>query len=293
MSNIGFLGLGKMGAVMAPRLLEAGHDLTVWSRTEKKSRTLVANGARLAANPAEVSASAEIIVTMLADDAAVMDVFSSPGGLLSSSVGNKLFIDMSTLRPSTVLTLAQQVNSANARFIDAPVSGTVGPAKAGQLLVLCGADEVDFRRAQDILRIFSRRIIHAGPVGCGALLKLVVNLPLAVYWSALAEAVALGKQGGLDLSLILETIQDSPAAPPVLSMKEPIIKGLTEDVAFSIDNMIKDIRSMLETGAELDLPLHTTQSVLELYSAASEHGFGEADAVEVVGYLADSMINSK
>ena len=193
MSNIGFLGLGKMGAVMAPRLLEAGHDLTVWSRTEKKSRTLVANGARLAANPAEVSASAEIIVTMLADDAAVMDVFSSPGGLLSSSVGNKLFIDMSTLRPSTVLTLAQQVNSANARFIDAPVSGTVGPAKAGQLLVLCGADEVDFRRAQDILRIFSRRIIHAGPVGCGALLKLVVNLPLAVYWSALAEAVALGK----------------------------------------------------------------------------------------------------
>jgi 3-hydroxyisobutyrate dehydrogenase-like beta-hydroxyacid dehydrogenase len=274
---------------MAPRLLEAGHDLTVWNRTAEKATSVVANGASNATSPADVAAAADIVVSMLADDAAVLDVFEGSGGLLSTAVGGKLFIDMSTLRPATVSRLAESVQTLGASFVDAPVSGTVGPASEGQLLVLCGAGDEDFKRALPILEIFARRIVHAGSVGQGALLKLVVNLPLAVYWASLAEAIAMGKHGGLDQKLMLETIQDSSAALAVLPLKIPSILTSGGPVAFDVSSMQKDLSSMLATGRSLGVPMPTAEAVLGTYSAAAEGGLAAADAVEVVRFLTENM----
>lgn len=274
---------------MAPRLLEAGYALTVWNRTSGKAKSLLDNGASNAATPADVAAAADIVVSMLADDAAVLEVFEGSRGLLSAPVQGKLFIDMSTLRPSTVRRLAERVQVLGGSFVDAPVSGTVGPAKEGRLLVLCGANDEDFRIAQPILEVFARRIVHAGSVGQGALLKLVVNLPLAVYWGSLAEAIAMGKHGGLDVQLMLETIQDSSAALAVLPLKIPNILTSDGPVAFDVSSMQKDLLSMLETGSGLGVPMPATEGVLGTYSAAADGGLAASDAVEVVRFLTERM----
>lgn len=293
MISIGFLGLGKMGSVMAPLLIEAGYDLSVWNRNAEKANNLVSLGAKLVSSPAALASTADVVVSMLADDAAVIAVYEGPDGLLSIPVNGKLFIDMSTLRPPTVHYLAKQVQDSGASFVDAPVSGTVAPAKIGKLLVLCGASKDDFERAQPILDIFGRRIVHAGPVGQGTLLKLVVNLPLAVYWGSLAEAIAMGNEGGLDLNLMLDTIQDSSAALAVLGLKIPTILGEPSPVAFDVASMKKDLLSMLDTGENFGVPMPATNGVLETYSATLDDGYGDADAVEIIRYITEKVTQSR
>ena len=275
-----------MGAVMAPLFLQAGHQLTVYNRDPKKATALVDQGAKLACSPQQACDSSDFIFTMLSDDKAIQSVFFDNKGLLSTDVTGKLFIDMSTLQVETVKILSDAVIKQGADFIDAPVSGTVAPAAEGKLMFFCGGEAAVIERATPLLEILSRRIIHAGDIGSGALLKLVVNLPLAVYWQSLAEAVRLGSSGGLNEELMLDAIADSSAALAVLSMKIPTILGADLPVAFDMKSMKKDLNSILTTAQQLNLELPTTASTLRSYSEAIEKGdMGDKDAVTVVNYL--------
>lgn len=286
MKKISFLGLGKMGSVMAPLFIEAGHQLTVFNRNKDKTEALREQGAMIASNPAEASEASEYVFTMLSDDAAVESVFLSEQGLLSIDVKDKLFIDMSTLKPSTVTMLAKKVSDASAYFIDAPVSGTVAPAAKGQLMFFCGGASEQIERARPLLDILSRRIIHAGDIGSGSLLKLVVNLPLAIYWQALAEAVSLGSSGDLSDEIMLDAIADSSAALAVLKMKIPVMLGEDLPVAFDMNSMVKDLKSILVTADESGLRLPTTTSALNVYiKAIEEAGMGQDDAVKVLSFV--------
>jgi len=289
MVNVGFVGLGKMGLAMALRLIEAGHKLTVWNRTPEKCLSLRDHGAVVAGKPAQLATDSDIIVTMLLDSGAIDEVYNGPDGLLSQSVMGKLFIDMSTLAPASARELSYKVIDKGAAFVDAPVSGTVAPARDGRLLALVGGSLKDVEAARPLLNVLCRRIVHAGPVGQGALLKLAVNLPLAIYWQALAEAVALGKSGGLNKKLVLDTIQDSSAALAVLGFKIPAILGESGSVAFNTASMKKDLLSMLETGKSQGVPMATTEAVLAAYSAAIDAGLGDDDAVSVIRFLADQV----
>jgi len=275
-----------MGAVMAPLFLQAGHQLTVYNRDPKKATALVDQGAKLACSPQQACDSSDFIFSMLSDDKAIQSVFFDNKGLLSTDVTGKLFIDMSTLQVETVKILSDAVIKQGADFIDAPVSGTVAPAAEGKLMFFCGGEAAVIERATPLLEILSRRIIHAGDIGSGALLKLVVNLPLAVYWQSLAEAVRLGSSGGLNEELMLDAIADSSAALAVLSMKIPTILGADLPVAFDMKSMKKDLNSILTTAQQLNLELPTTTSTLRSYSEAIEKGdMGDKDAVTVVNYL--------
>jgi len=275
-----------MGAVMAPLFLQAGHQLTVYNRDPKKATALVDQGAKLACSPQQACDSSDFIFSMLSDDKAIQSVFFDNKGLLSTDVTGKLFIDMSTLQVETVKILSDAVIKQGADFIDAPVSGTVAPAAEGKLMFFCGGEAAVIERATPLLEILSRRIIHAGDIGSGALLKLVVNLPLAVYWQSLAEAVRLGSSGGLNEDLMLDAIADSSAALAVLSMKIPTILGADLPVAFDMKSMKKDLNSILTTAQQLNLELPTTTSTLRSYSEAIEKGdMGDKDAVTVVNYL--------
>ena len=286
MKKISFLGLGKMGSVMAPLFIEAGHQLTVFNRNKDKTEALREQGAMIASNPAEASQTSEYVFTMLSDDAAAESVFLSEQGLLSTEVKDKLFIDMSTLKPSTVTMLAKKVSDASAYFIDAPVSGTVAPAAKGQLMFFCGGASEQIERARPLLDILSRRIIHAGDIGSGSLLKLVVNLPLAIYWQALAEAVSLGSSGDLSDEIMLDAIADSSAALAVLKMKIPVMLGEDLPVAFDMNSMVKDLNSILVTADESGLRLPTTTSALNVYiKAIEEAGMGQDDAVKVLSFV--------
>jgi 3-hydroxyisobutyrate dehydrogenase-like beta-hydroxyacid dehydrogenase len=289
MQTIGFLGLGKMGAVMAPRFLAAGFPLTVWNRSTERTAPLAAAGARVAATPAAVAENAEIVISMLRDDDAARAVFSGTAGLLSTDVTGKLFIEMSTLRPATMRALAASCGRRGAAFIDAPVSGTVGPATDGMLMALAGGSEADLERARPALAVLTRRIVHAGPVGQGALLKLVLNLPLAVYWQSLAEAAALGRAGGLSLDLVLDAMKDSGGAIRVLPLKIPLILEGSDYAAFDIATMEKDATAIVEAGAELGVPMPAAGAALAAYAEARAAGLGAADAVAIVRRLADTI----
>jgi 3-hydroxyisobutyrate dehydrogenase len=293
LSAVGFVGLGKMGAVMAPRFLDAGHDLTVWNRTTEKCDVLAARGAHVAASPAEVTNTCEIVISILGDDASVTDVYLGVGGLFSGDAEGTLFVDMSTVQPSTSRHIASVAAESDIGFVESPVSGTVGPAANGKLFGLLGGEDAAVKRAQPFLDILCRRTIHVGSAGQGALMKLAVNLPLAVYWQAMAEAVALGEAGGLDRKQILETISDSSAALAVLGLKTPAILGEPGSVAFDVDSMQKDILAMIETASGLGVPLPAASSALMSYSAASAGGLGEEDAVAIVRFMSDSLTRQK
>lgn len=291
MQKIGFLGLGKMGAVMAPRFIDAGFPLTVWNRSAEKAEAIGEAGATVAATPAAVAESAEVVISILRDDAAAEQAFLGQSGLLSVDVDGKQFIEMSTLRPETARDLAARCAEKGAGFIDAPVSGTVAPAKDGKLMALVGGSKEDLERARPALEVLTRRIVHAGPVGQGAMLKLVLNLQLAAYWQTLGEAMALGQAAGLDLALMLDAMADSGASARVLGPKIPLIIDGSDYVAFDIETMEKDAKSILTIGGELGVSMPTLSAALATYSAAHAAGLAEADAVSIVRYLSEKPGN--
>ena len=290
--QIGFLGLGKMGSGMAARLVEAGHDVIVWNRTRAKCDPLRELGATVATVPREVPARTEIVISMLYDDYSVEEVFNGPDGLLSVPVDGKLFIEMSTLRPEKVKAIARSCNEQGAEFIDVPVSGTVGPARSGKLMALVGGSESNLERARPILEDMTRRIVHAGPVGSGSLLKLVLNLPLAVYWQSLAEAIAMGHAGGLEIETMLNVINDSGGGLSALSHKISMIVENSENVAFDMKTMIKDSQNILAKGEEYGIPMPAMSVALDSYNAAHSAGLGDADAVAIVRFLLESVGSS-
>ena len=166
--RIGVAGLGKMGAAIAARLVEVGHEVSVWNRSSDKTKPLADAGAAVAKTPAELAQGAEAVITILTDAAAIDTVYSGKDGLLGGDVAGKLFIEMSTVQPATEVTLAEKVRGKGAALVECPVGGTTGPARQGKLLGLMGAEPADAARAKPILEQLCRRVEHCGPVGTGA-----------------------------------------------------------------------------------------------------------------------------
>src|SRR5258707_9853101 len=185
--RIGVAGLGVMGAAVAGRLMEVGHQVTVWNRTPGKTKPLADAGAKVASPPAELASAVEVTITMLTDAAAIDVVYNGPNGLLAGDVKGKLLIEMSTVPPKVPLALAPKVRAKGAAMVECPVGGSTAPARQGKLLGLMGAEPADADRAKPILDQLCRRLEHCGPVGTGASMKLAINLPLMVAWQAYGE----------------------------------------------------------------------------------------------------------
>ena len=187
--HIGVAGLGRMGSAIAARLMEVGHQVTVWNRSADKTKPLAQAGAKVAASPAELVGLVETVVTILTDRAAIAAVYEGPSGLLAGNAKGKLFIEMSTVQPEVEVALADKVRAKGATFLECPVGGTVGPARDGKLLGVAGGTAEDFARAKPILEQMCRRVEHVGPVGAGSSMKLALNLPLMISYQALGEVL--------------------------------------------------------------------------------------------------------
>jgi len=283
--KIGVAGIGRMGAAIAERLLKHGHQVTVWNRTPAKAQALVQHGATVAASPAQLVASADIILSILTDANAIAAAYDGPEGLLSGAIKGKLFVEMSTVRPDTQRALAARIKTKGAAMIDCPVGGTTGPARDGKLLAFVGGDAADLARVQPVLEQLCRRIEHVGPVGSGASLKLAINLPLLVYWQAVGEALALCQPLGLDPARLVSIFADTSGGPNALKtrggMLADAMHGKTpENVTFNIDSIRKDMATMIEEARALgydELPV--TARALECFDEVSRAGFGDSDAV--------------
>jgi 3-hydroxyisobutyrate dehydrogenase len=296
--EIGLIGTGRMGSAMGERLIDLGHRLTVWNRTAAKAETLLQRGATLAASPGAVAHATELTLTVLTDAKAIEAVYDGRNGLLSGEVIGKLFVDMSTVAPETIRALSARVHAKKAALLECPVGGTVGPAREGKLLGMAGGNAADFARARPVLDQLCRRVDLLGPNGTGSAMKLAINLPLAVYWEALGEAVSLVRDAGIAPEKLIEIMTDSSGGTNVLRNRGPkLVAALKEgpkaEVGFDIDGMGKDLRTMLAVGGVMGIDLPVTAKALDCYEAASRAGWGNRDASNLVVHRLEQAKSAK
>ncbi len=290
--QIGIAGIGKMGAVIAQRLMEVGHKVTVWNRSTDKLAPVRDAGAAAAATPMELAKNAEAIITILTDAAAIDAVYNGAAGLLAGDVRGKLFIEMSTVQPRTAVALAEKVRAKGAALVECPVGGSTGPARQGKLIGLMGAEPADAARGKPILDQLCRRLEHCGPVGSGAVMKLTINMPLMIYWQALGEALALCRPLGLDPVRIMDLLSDTSGGPNVLKVRGPGIAQMLKGgdggpVTFDIDSAVKDLRTMLAEGKERGVELPLVEKTLACYEETRGKFTGAAEVSAVSVYWAN------
>jgi 3-hydroxyisobutyrate dehydrogenase-like beta-hydroxyacid dehydrogenase len=279
MSKIAFLGLGQMGGPMAARLLDAGHDLTVWNRTRERAAPLAERGAVVASTPGEAGAGVEIAVTMLATPEALEQVVLGEDGLASAMGPGQVLIDMSTVGPQTVRQVVAGLPDGVV-LVDAPVRGSVSQATEGTLEIFAGASDRDFERVRPLLESLGTAR-HAGGPGSGAALKLVVNLALGAAIVAVGEALALGDALSLPRDMVLDVLAGSPLGLAVASKRASIASGRYPP-RFKLRLAAKDLRLVTEEAARggRDLPLaRAAQHWLDL---GVERGVGDLDYAAVI-----------
>ena len=287
MTRVAFLGLGRMGAPMAGRLSDAGHDVVVWSRTRAHAEAL-AGRAQVADSPADAGSKADVAVTMLTDGGALEEVVLGRDGLAGGLASGTLLIDMSTTGPAPARKVAEALEERGVEFVDAPVAGSVGPATEGTLAIMVGGSDEAVGRARPLLEILGdpERTWHVGPVGAGQAAKLMINLVLGGVTAAVAEGFTFGRLLGLSPDIALDVLEGaSVAAQTVRSKRELLRSGDYGDPGFRLALMHKDLRLALDAAraARADLPL--TERVAELYAGAEGRGLADQDYAAVAAYL--------
>ena len=280
--QIGIAGLGRMGAAVAARLMEVGHTVQVWNRTPDKAKPLIDAGAKQAATPEDLAEHSEVVITLLTDADAIDHVYNGEHGLLAGDAHDKMFIEMSTVRPEVAIGLAEIVRASGGRFVECPVGGTTGPARQGKLFGFMGADAADAEAAKPILEQLCRRLEHVGPVGSGALAKFTINMPLMIYYQALGEALSMARGMGLPPDRLMDILADTSGAPTMMKARAPtvakMIKGEDTPVTFDLAGCIKDLQSMQAEGKARGITLPLVQMTLACMEESVSKGFGPKEA---------------
>ena len=290
--QVGVAGLGAMGSAVAARLMEVGHQVSVWNRAAAKATPLADAGAKIASTPAVLAAASEAVITLLTDGAAIDAVYNGASGLLSGDAKGKLFIEMSTVPPRVELDLAPKVRGKSAVFVECPVGGSTTPARQGKLLGLMGAEPADAARAQPILDQLCRKVEHCGPVGAGSSMKLAINLPLMVAWQAYGEAFAIARDVGWEPKRLLDLFVESNGANNALKARADMMVAMLENrdpgpTTFSIANAVKDLRTMVAAGVAKGADMPATKAALAAFEEANKNGFGAGDGARQSVYWAN------
>jgi len=281
--RVAILGLGTMGAGMAANVLRAGFPLTVYNRRPEKAAALAEAGARVAASPREAAHGAALIFSMVADDSASRAMWLGDQGALSGADRGALLIESSTLTVGWVRELAQAAEAAGMEFIDAPVTGSRDQAQSGQLLFLVGGSASALERARPALSVMGRAIVHAGPTGSGALLKLINNFMSGAQAAILAETLAFVERSGLDRSTVLDVLLNgAPGSPLVKTLTPRMTERAYTPPNFGLRLMKKDLTYAREEAAKLGVTLDTATCVLALFERAIAAGHGDKDFSAIV-----------
>jgi 3-hydroxyisobutyrate dehydrogenase-like beta-hydroxyacid dehydrogenase len=277
MSTVGFIGLGTMGGRVAGRLLDHGHELYGTDRTKDKAQALIDRGLQWRSSPREVAAAADVVFSMITDDAALEAITAGPDGILAGMAEGKVYVDMSTVSPRASRELAERVEATGARMLDAPVSGSVPQVESGTLAIFVGGTDEAFATAAPLLGELGQTVTHIGANGQGLLVKLAVNISLAVQTLAFSEGLTLAERAGIDPKLAADTMSTSSIGSPMLKARVPLLLDLPEEAWFDVEMMHKDIRLAQEAAAELAVPLPTAAAAEEMLTKATELGYGHRD----------------
>lgn len=283
MSKVAYLGIGFIGLPMAVRLAKAGHELWVWNRSREKCAPALAAGARLASDPADAAANADVIMLCLTDANAVDAVVFGERGIASVPGTGKLLVDHSSMRPDATREYAARLLDANGmKWMDAPVSGGVTGAEAGTLAVMCGGDADDFERAQPLIAAYAGNINRMGPVGAGQTTKLCNQLIVGSALCVIAEAVTLAKNSGVDASMLAKALAGGWGDSKPLQVFVPRMTGPEQPSIGASRTMLKDLDTALDLARETDTPLLVATAALEVYRLMNAKGLGDADPAKLV-----------
>jgi 3-hydroxyisobutyrate dehydrogenase len=280
--SVAILGLGTMGAGMAANLLKAGFSLTVYNRTTAKAQALVSAGARLASTPAEAAKGASIVIGMLADDAASGEVWTGKDGALEGIRQGAVLIESSTVSPAWIAELAELSARHGAELLDAPVTGSRMQAEGGQLTFLVGGSDQALQIATPALKAMSKEIVHLGPVGSGAKMKLINNFLCGVQVASLAEGLTWIERSGLDREKALSILKSGAPGSPLLGAISERMINHNYTVNFLLRLMTKDLKYAQSEAADCKVELKTAEVARCLFEAAIAKGFGEEDMASVI-----------
>jgi 3-hydroxyisobutyrate dehydrogenase len=269
MTQVGFIGLGRMGHGMAGRYLDAGFTVAVWNRSKAKAEDLIARGARWAASPAEAADGADAVVTMVADDEASRAVWLGEDGAASKMKAGSLAIECSTVSHQHALDMARELNGRGFIYIDCPVTGLPQAAAAGKLTLLVGAEPADLDTAKPYLAPIGDVIRHFGAVGTGTVFKLINNLMGAVQIASLAEGVAIAEQAGLDMNLVAEALSSGAvASPQVIRHSKRMIARDFSGASFTAALRHKDAAYAVRLAESLLPAVPVSRAAVEAYARA-------------------------
>jgi 3-hydroxyisobutyrate dehydrogenase len=288
MTTVAVLGLGLMGSGMASRLLAAGFAVTVWNRSPERARPLVDDGATAAGSPSDAAAHADIVLAMVADDAASRVVWDGDRGALQRARPGAVLVECSTLSPEWVHDLASRAAARGCSFLEAPVTGSRTHAAEGELLFLVGGEASVLETVRPVLAAMGRGVVHLGPVGSGSRLKLINNFVCGVQAAALAEAVALVERSGVPLDTALEVLTTGAPGSPLVRALAQRMADRAYPPSFALELMLKDLSYAIAEAERRGVELTTAAAARRLFAAARDEGHGRADMAAVVEPLREA-----
>ena len=286
MANLGFVGLGTMGGQMVSRLLGKGHSVTGYNRTRSKAQWLIDKGMRWTNSPREVAAAADVTLAMVTNSAALTAIIEGADGLLAGISKGKVFVDISTVSPEVSRATAAKVRAKGADMLDAPVSGSVVTLLQGKLSVMVGGRAETFARVKPILEDLGPKVTHVGDNGLALVMKIAINLNLAVQMLSFSEGVLLAEKSGIARETAVEVMTHSAIASPMIQYRGPFVLRQPDEAWFDVNMMQKDLLLAMDLGRQLDVPLPTTAISNEFLTAARGMGMAKKDFAVVFDVLA-------
>lgn len=283
-TKVGFAGLGLMGSRMAKNLAQKGFEVRGWNRSKKRAEGL---GLTLAANPKELAGWADALVTCVADPKALLEVMEGSQGFFPGSKKGQLWVDCSTIGPDDARAFDALAQARGVDFVEAPVTGSKNGAEKGTLVLMVGASEAAFSRAEPLFKAVGEKWIHCGPVGAASQVKIAGNALIAAMLQAFSEGLLLTKKAGVDPRKLIEVIQASGFRSPYFEFKGNAMLARDFTQHFSIDLMHKDLGLFLDNAARLQVPTPTAASLRETYNLARSAGKGQLDIGGVITAFED------
>jgi 3-hydroxyisobutyrate dehydrogenase len=281
-TKIALLGLGLMGSGMAGRLLDAGYPLTVWNRTPDKTQALADRGAKVAQSPRQAVAGATVVISMLADVPVCRDVWLGRGEAILGTAPGTVLVESSTITVEWIEELDRAAKERGCELVDAPVTGSKPQAAAGQLLFLAGGSTAALDSITPILKAMGRDVVHVGPVGSGARLKLINNFLSGSQVAALAEALSLIERSGLDAQKALGVLTEGAPGSPLVKLLSGRMVARQYEPNFVLRLMAKDLRYAVSEADHQGLDLDMGRAALRVFEHAISAGQGEDDMSAVV-----------
>jgi 3-hydroxyisobutyrate dehydrogenase-like beta-hydroxyacid dehydrogenase len=286
MAKLGFVGLGVMGSEMVLRLLEKGHTVTGYNRTQSKAARLLEKGMKWGGGPREVAAASDFTFSMVTNSPALEMIVEGPDGILAGLAPGKVLIDMSTVSPEFSRSVAAKVRAKRADMVDAPVSGSVITLQEGKLSVMVGGRRETFDRILPLLLDIGPKVTYVGDSGLALVMKIAANLSLAVQMLAFSEGVLLAEKSGISREVAVEVLTNSAIASPMVKYRGPFVLKLPAEAWFNVNMMQKDMLLALDLGRALDVPMPTTAITNEFLTSARGLGLVHEDFAVLFDVLA-------